>query len=190
MDRDQRRRQVGCLTPREASFDRRMIGAMDRIEPALALSIAQGAVGLDLPAFAFGDDKARDVGCAIAVDNEAGDVGPDQWRIELGRQEPRHGERAGVPGDMRLQRIFFEAERGVVRRDAIGGVIADDYDRSDTIRILNHDRLESPVAHPLPHLPGPSGRASCKMARRDILDCCVRTSRTAEDAPSSSDEGR
>ena len=179
MDRDQRRRQVGCLTPREASFDRRMIGAMDRIEPALALFIAQGAVGLDLPAFAFGDDEARDVGCAIAVDDEAGDVGPDQRRIELGRQKPRHGERAGVPGDMRLQRIFFEAERGVVRRDAIGGVIADDYDRSDTIRILNHDRLESPVAHPLPHLPGPSGRASCKMARRDILDCCVRTSRTA-----------
>ena len=137
---------------------------MDRVEPALALFIAQAAVGLDLPALAFGDDEARDIGGAIAVDHKARDVRPDQRRIEIGRQKPRHRECTRIPSNVRLQRIFLEAERGVFRRDAIGGVIADDCDRSDTIRILNHDRLESPVAHPLPHLSGLRGGASWKMA--------------------------
>ena len=106
------------------------------------------------PAFAFGDDETRHVGCAIAVDDEAGDVGPNQRGVEISRKKPRHRERARVPSDMRLQGVFGETERRVFRGDAIGGVVADDYDRSEAIRILNHDRLASPVAHPLPHLPG------------------------------------
>ena len=143
-----------------------------------------------LPALAFGDDEARDVGCAIAVDDEAGDVGPDQRRIELGRQKPRHGERARVPCDMRLQRIFLEAER--VRSPQGCGWRRD----RRRLRSVRHhpDSQPRPARKPRRSSPPPSarpsGRASYKMARRDILDCCVRTSRTAEDASSSSGEGR
>ena len=48
-------------------------------------------------------------------------------------------------------------------------MIADDYDRSDTTRILSHDRLVSPIAHPIPDLLGLTSRPHNKMGSVRII---------------------
>ena len=98
----------------KARVDRRVIGRMDALEPPLALACAQAAVRWNGTALTFHDNEARDIRSAIAVDDEAGDVGPDERRIEFGRQEPRHCERAGVPGNMSLKRVLIITERSIV----------------------------------------------------------------------------
>ena len=54
---------------------------------------------------------------------------------------PCHRERAWVPSDMHVQRVFLETKRRVLRGDAMGGVIADDYDRSGGRRLQQRRQL-------------------------------------------------
>ena len=78
---------------------------------------------------------------AVAVDDEAGDVGPEQRPIEFCREQARHGKRAGVPRDMRCKRTGGKSERRILLRDAIRGMIAEDHEGPGARFVLRHDQI-------------------------------------------------
>ncbi|MCJ7824004.1 MAG: lactate racemase domain-containing protein, partial [Anaerolineales bacterium] len=87
---------------------------------------------------------------AIAVNDKTGDIRPEERRIEQRRQVARHREGPRVPSDMRRKSIVGEAERLIVLRNAIRGVIANNHEGSGTFRIFHDDRTAMLDAHPAP----------------------------------------
>ncbi len=153
MDGYERGRQPCRFSARQGSIDRLMIGNMNEVEPARALLLAQAAIGLDLPALAHLDDETVGIDGAIAVDYETRDIRPDERRIQLPRQEARDPKRAGIPSDMRKERIFLECEGRKLVGDAIGRVIANDHVASLAFRVFRNNRAANQLRYLPPRRP-------------------------------------
>ena len=59
-------------------------------KPLHPLGVVDGAVGGDRTAFAYGDDETVSLRRPVAIDEEAGRIGPNERRIEPHRQLPGH----------------------------------------------------------------------------------------------------
>ena len=140
MHRDERRR----LPPGEAALktgiDRGMIGGMDLLEPPRALRLGKPEIRWHGAPLALADDQAFRRRHAIAVDDQAGCVRPEQRSVESHREAPGDAERPGIPGDVGQKRVFGEPEGRIRVRDAVRGMIADEDERPWTVWIFRNDQ--------------------------------------------------
>src|SRR5262245_26482441 len=140
MHRDERRRLPLGEAALKAGIDGGMIGGVDLLEPPRALRLGKPEIRRHGAAFALANDQAFRRWHAIAVDDEAGRVGPQQRSIESHREAPSNTERPGIPGDMGLKRVFRESEGCIRVRDAVRGVIADEDEWSWAVWIFRDDQ--------------------------------------------------
>ena len=108
--------------------ERRVKGLVDVARCALrAVGSDKVAIAGDGRRLAQSRDGIEERRVAVAVDDQAGDAGCHQRRIEAARQAARHPERAGVPGDVAVKVLVGQAKVRETSRTCIGGMLADDH---------------------------------------------------------------
>ena len=145
MHRDERGRLPPGEAALETGIDRGMVGGVDLVEPPRALRLGEPEIRRHGAPFALAHDQAFRLRRAIAVDDEAGRVGPEQRSVESHREAPGDAERPGIPGDMGRKRVFGKSEGHIRVRDAVRGMIADEDERPGAVWIFADDQAASPT---------------------------------------------
>ena len=87
--------------------------------------------------FAHRGDGIGRLRIAVEIDDEAGDRGMDERRVEARRQPLRHREGARIPGDVALALRRREAECAVAGWKCVRGVLADEDERCRAERTVD-----------------------------------------------------
>ena len=67
----------------------------------------------------------------------------DQRRVKVPRQPPRHAQRAGVPGDMRLTVGIGKAKRAEAGREVVRGMFADNQERTGCRAVFDPHHVQT-----------------------------------------------
>jgi hypothetical protein len=149
----------------EHAFDGVVIGIKSDFGAARGLGGVDIAIACNGDAIAHLWDRGRIVGWTIAVDENPRIAREHRGRIEECAQTPGERARADVPGDVALERVVLQPE--IIPGDgyAVAGMVADEQERCDSLRIEDFDGWRIALGHG--HRVGVLGRRHVRRASRD-----------------------